>query len=113
MIALCGADDGGILARPRAARNWLQNPLREDLSPHQLDALGDDVADGQQDASPHKGRGEIGDLKSPERHLEDPGNEWHGRPQRSKEAADEDSKRSPLFDEPLAARNEIRMPRQR
>src|SRR4051812_29465965 len=105
MIALCGADDGGILARPRAARNGFQNPLSEDLSPNQLDALGDHIADGQQGAGPYKGRGEIGDLKSPERHLEDAGNERYGSPQRSEEATDEDSKRSPLFDEPLAARN--------
>ena len=62
---------------------------------------------------PHECRPEIGDLKSPERHFENPGDQRHRGPQRSEEPADENSENAPFLHEGFAARNKVGMARQR
>src|SRR5438128_7463611 len=84
-------------------------PLAED----QPEALGGHIAERQQHAGPDKGRDKVRDLKAPERHLENPRDQRYRGAQRPEEAADENAKRAPLPDEGFAARNEIRMARQR
>src|SRR5947209_7803140 len=79
------------------------------LSKHQLENLRRDVAKRQQHPRPHEGRDKVRDLKGPERHFENAGDERDGGAQRPEEAPDENAERTPFLDEGLALRDEVRV----
>src|SRR3954452_9948577 len=100
---------------PRAAAIPWNRPLfrlRNSAEDHP-ETLRCDVAQGEQHAGPHEGRDEVRDLKTPERHFENPRDERHRGAERAGEAPDKDAERAPLLDEGLALGDEVRRARQR
>src|SRR5882724_1463438 len=83
------------------------------LFPEELNSFRRDVTERQQHPRPHECRNEVRNLESPERHLENTGDQRYRSAQRAGEAPDEDPQRAPFPDERLAARNEVRVLRQR
>src|SRR6266540_6284052 len=88
---------------PRVARASFPNKCNE---------LREEIADGQQDRSPHECGAEIGELETPIRHLENTGDKRHRCPQRTEEAADEDGEHSPFAHEGLTTRDQFWVARQ-
>src|SRR4029077_19739206 len=82
-------------------------------APDQPQAFGNDIAQRQQHAGPDERRDEVRDLKPPERHLEDAGDQRHGRAQGPEKPSDENPGRAPFADERLAFRDQGRMARGR
>src|ERR1700732_3715046 len=82
-------------------------------APEAFGGLRDSVAEQQQRRRPDECRYEIGELKAPVRHLEYSGRERHGSPQGSEKPPDENARHAPAFYEGLAARQYLRVTRQR
>src|SRR5216683_5592062 len=84
-----------------------------DRAPQPFGDLPDHVAKQQQRRRPDQRGYEIGDLKAPVRHLEYPGGQRHRGPQRSEKSPDENARYAPFLHKLLAARQDLRVTRQR
>src|SRR6266446_7075948 len=82
-------------------------------APQPFGDLPEHVAEQQQCRRPDQRGHEIGDLKVPIWHLEYPGSERHGSSQRSEKSPDENARYAPLLHKDFAARQNLRIARQR
>src|SRR5258708_11803119 len=104
-----------VLARDNPPAGGLFRPARRpsNRAPQPFGNLRDHVAEQQQRRRPDQRRYEIGDLKLPVRHLEYPGGQRHRGAQRSEKSPDKNARYAPFPHKLLAARQYLRVTRQR